>query len=258
MGLCDSAIVTIVVNGLGVSLRYRLVKIDYDVLGHAIGATVQTQTAAGARVSNVALGLGSTGLAPIVSGPTTGAACDAGSALGSCDQFHTIRFSDNPCAISGAELVLSVAFECSTGAAAASCGYVSAASSYRLDKLFLTYDACPRVVQYGVDAQQSFLRLHEDVARATPLAAPALLGSTLYGRCSVRPTQGATFQSVTLSSMAVMRQSAGGPINMGNQLGATFLTLLSGATQTSPTNPTWDFDLLMAEAFFIPSETYYL
>src|SRR3990167_2333168 len=93
--LCDSAIVTIVVNGLGVSLRYRLVKIDYDVLGHAIAATVQTQTAAGARVSNVALGLGSTGLAPIVSGPTTGAAWDAGSALGSCDQFHTIRFSDN-------------------------------------------------------------------------------------------------------------------------------------------------------------------
>jgi hypothetical protein len=127
-----------------------------------------------------------------------------------------------------------------------------------MDNLILSYDACPRVVEYGVNDQVSYLRLHEDVPRAVAVSAPALQGSTLYGRCSIAPTTGAQFQSVTLSSLAVFQQSAGGPIDLGDQLPASFMNMVSTLVQTSPTNPIWDFDLLIDPAFFIITETYYL
>merc|ERR1712065_118584 len=122
----------------------------------------------------------------------------------------------------------------------------------------LTYDACPRVVQYGVDSAVSFLRLHEDVPRAVPVSAPAQQGSTLYGRCSVEPSAGATFQSVTLSALNVIQQSAGGPIDLGDKLGESYLLMLSALSQNSPTNPVWDFNLEMDPSIFLLANTYYL
>jgi hypothetical protein len=56
--LCSSATLTVVVRGIPaevVVLRYRLVTIDYDVLGNVVRATVQTQTPATAKVASVAL-----------------------------------------------------------------------------------------------------------------------------------------------------------------------------------------------------------
>jgi len=257
--LCDTATVTIVVQPLsGAGIQYRLVTIDYDLLGNAIAATVQTRTPSSAKVASVQLSADSSGLAPVVSGPTTGTACDAASPAGSCDQFHEIRFSNTPCSVSAAEMVLTAEFKCADGSDPSTCGYQSVQSSFRLDNLILTYDACPRVVQYGVDSAVSFLRLHEDVPRAVPVSAPAQQGSTLYGRCSVEPSAGATFQSVTLSALNVIQQSAGGPIDLGDKLGESYLLMLSALSQNSPTNPVWDFNLEMDPSIFLLANTYYL
>ena len=258
--LCDEAQLTVVVQPrVGGSIQYRLVEIDYDIIGDAIVATVQTRTVAGGRVGGVQLdAANSTGLSSVLSGPASGG-CDASSPAGFCDQFHVVRFSDEPCAVSNAEMVLTAQFVCSDGSAPESCGFQSGQqSSFRLDRLFLTYDACPRVVEYGINAAASFLRLHEDAPRATPIAAPATQGETLYGRCSVEPSAGATFEAVTLSALRVFQQSAGGPIDLGNQLSAPFMTLLSSATSTSASNPQWDFDVLMEPTFFSVTESYFL
>jgi len=246
--LCDTATVTIVVQPLsGAGIQYRLVTIDYDLLGNAIAATVQTRTPASAKVANVQLSADSSGLAPVVSGPTTGAACDAASPAGSCDQFHEIRFANDPCSVSAAEMVLTAELK-----------YQSVQSSFRMDNLIVTYDACPRVVQYGVDVAVSFLRLHEDVPRDVPLTRPARQGSKLYGRCSVEPSAGGTFQTVTLASLNVMQQSAGGPIDLGDKLGESYLLMLSALSQNNPSNTVWDFELEMDPSVFLPGNTYYL
>ena len=51
-------------------IQYRLVEIDYDILGNAIAATVQTRTVATAKVGNVQLDVAnSTGLSAVLSGP---------------------------------------------------------------------------------------------------------------------------------------------------------------------------------------------
>merc|ERR1711916_257283 len=104
----------------------------------------------------------------------------------------------------------------------------------------------------------SFLRLHEDVPRAVPVSTPAQQGSTLYGRCSVEMGAGATFQSVTLSALNVIQQSAGGPIDLGDKLGESYLLMLSALSQNSPTNPVWDFNLEMDPSVFLLANTYYL
>ena len=52
--LCDTASVTIVMQPLvGAGIQYRLVMIDYDILGNAIVATVQTRTVAAAKVADM-------------------------------------------------------------------------------------------------------------------------------------------------------------------------------------------------------------
>ena len=52
--LCDTASVIIVVQTLaGAGIQYRLMTIDYDILGNAIAETVQTRTAAAPKVANV-------------------------------------------------------------------------------------------------------------------------------------------------------------------------------------------------------------
>merc|ERR1711916_102165 len=131
-------------------------------------------------------------------------------------------------------------------------------NSYTMNQLILTYDACPRVVQYGVDSAASLLRLHDDVPRAVPVSAPALQSSTLYVRCSVEPLAGSTFQSVTLTAMKVFQQDAAGPIDLGDQLNAAFMIMLSPLTSNNPTNPIWDFDLFMEPTVFLLANTYYL
>ena len=155
---------------------------------------------------------------------------------------------------------LTVQFQCANGGAPNTCGYQNVQNAFRLDQLFLSYDACPRVVEYGINSAASFLRLHEDVPRAVPVSAPSLQGATLYGRCSVQPSTGATFETVTLSSMRVMQQANGGgdPIDLGNQLNAPFMVMLSALTSNSPTSPQWDFDLVMEPSFFLATNTYYL
>jgi hypothetical protein len=167
----------------------------------------QTRTAAAAKVANVQLDVAnSTGLSAVLSGPEASPGCAASSPAGSCDQFYVIQFSDEPCLVSNAEMELTVAFQCANGGEPSTCGYQAVQSAFRLDKLFLTYDACPLVVEYGINSATSFLRLHEDAPRAVAVLAPAAQGATLFGRCSVLPSTGATFDSVTMSSLRVMRQ----------------------------------------------------
>merc|ERR1711991_688755 len=102
----------------------------------------------------------------------------------------------------------------------------------------------------------SFLRLHDDVPRAVPISAPAAQESTVYGRCSIAPSAGAAFQSVTLSGLKVFQQN--GNIDLGDQLGASFLTMTSPLTSTSASNAVFDFDLTMDASFFLLANTYYL
>merc|ERR1711991_933766 len=147
---------------------------------------------------------------------------------------------------------------CADGSDPSTCGYAVFQNSYTMNQLIMTYDACPRVVQYGVDSAASFLRLHDDVPRAVPVSAPALQSSTLHGRCSVEPLAGPTFQSVTLTAMKVFQQDAAGPIDLGNQLNAAFMIMLSPLTSNNPTNPIWDFDLFMEPTVFLLANTYYL
>merc|ERR1711991_1168056 len=75
---------------------------------------------------------------------------------------------------------------------------------------------------------------------------------------SLLPSAGATFQSVTLSALKVFDQNGGSPLDLGNQLSASFMTMLSPLTWASPTNPIWDFNLQMEPTFFLLANTYYL
>ena len=99
---------------------------------------------------------------------------------------------------------LTVSFQCANDGEPSTRGYQAVQSAFRLGKLFLTYDACPRVVEYGINSAALFLRFLEDAPRAVP--APAVQRVTLFGRCSVLPSTGATFDSVTMSSLRVMQQ----------------------------------------------------
>ena len=83
--LCDTASVTIVVQPLaGAGIQYRLVTIDYDILGNAIAAMVQTRTTAAAKVANVQLDVAnSTGLSAVLSGPEASPGCAESSPAGS-------------------------------------------------------------------------------------------------------------------------------------------------------------------------------
>jgi hypothetical protein len=75
----------------------------------------------------------------------------------------------------------------------------------------------------------------------------------------VLPSTGATLDSVTMSLLRVMQQVNGGqPIDLGNQLNAAFMVMLSALTSSSPSSPQWDFDLIMEPTFFLITETYYL
>ena len=160
--------------------------IDYDILGNAIAATVQTRTAAAAKVQLDVANL--TGLSAVLSGPKALPGCGESSPAGSCDQFHVIRFSDEPCLVSNAEMELTVAFQCANGGKPSTCGYQAVQSAFRLDNLSLTYDACPRVVEYGINSAALFLRLHKDAPRAVAVSTPAVQGAMLFGRCSVLPS----------------------------------------------------------------------
>jgi hypothetical protein len=69
--LCDTASVTIMVQPLaGTRIQYRLVTIDYNILGNAIAAMVKTRTVAAAKVANVQPDVAkSPGLSVMLSGP---------------------------------------------------------------------------------------------------------------------------------------------------------------------------------------------
>ena len=131
VALCSSSSVTIVVQPrAGAGIQYRLVEIDYDILGKAIAATVQTRTVAAAKVGNVELDMAnSTGLSAVLSGPELSPGCAASSPAGWCDQFHKIRFSDEPCLVSKAEMKLKVQFQCADGGAPNTCGYQNVQSA---------------------------------------------------------------------------------------------------------------------------------
>jgi hypothetical protein len=152
-----------------------------------------------------------------------------------------VTFDLNPCSVTGANLVLSADFQCANRRSPASCGYINANANYRLENLILSYDACPRVVVYGINSAASYLHLNTDVARTTIVAAPQQQGTVLYGRCSILPSTGATFQSVTLRSLNAIQQGTTGPIDLGNQLTVPQrLQMISQLTQTTPNNGVWD------------------
>ena len=115
--LCDTASVAIVVRLLaGAGIHYRLVTIDYDILGNAQFWRRFRRAAAAAKVANVQLYVANlTGLSAVLSGPDASPGCAASSPAGSCDQFHVIRFSDDPCLVSNSEMELTVSFQCANG-----------------------------------------------------------------------------------------------------------------------------------------------
>jgi hypothetical protein len=264
--LCSNATATFIVDGVGpavVVLRYRLTVINYDIINRRVNVTVQTQTPAGAQVSNVKLwpagADGSQGLPTVLSGPTTGPACANSSLPGTCDQFHRISFSDKPCSVSGASLVLSADFTCLGLAPANTCGYVNHSPVYRLSGLTLTYDTCTRVTGYGVDTGKSYLRLNSDVQRTQTLIGPVTQETTVYGRLSIFPTNGTSFSSVTLTALDLVLQNATGPQLQGSLLTvAQAVTLLSPLTSTSALNAVWDFDLYILPTMFLVNNLYYL
>jgi hypothetical protein len=188
--LCNTASMTIVVQPLaGARNQDWPVTIEYDILGNAIAATIQTRTAAAAKVANVQLDVAnSTGLSAVLSGPEASPGCAALSQAVSCDQFHVIWFSDEPCLVSNAEMELSVEFQCANGGEPSTCGYQAVQSAFRLDKLFLTYDACPRVLEDVINLAASFPSLHKDALQAVAVSAPSVQGATLFCRCSVLPS----------------------------------------------------------------------
>ena len=240
-------------------VRYRLVGLDYDLLGGEIRAVVETQVQVEAKLNNTALDTeGSSGLAPLIRTQT--GQCEASSPAGFCNQFHTIAFQTDPCQVEGGSLAIQVEFQCADGVTApAQCGFPGLTNTvFVLNNMGVTYDSCARVVQYGIDAANSFLRLHEDVARTTPLSAPVTQGDSYYGRCSLLPAGDSVFESVTLNSISVWQVSSPANINLGNQLPAAFMTLLSPATNVNPSNPVWDFELLIDPTFFNLLEVYYL
>merc|ERR1711991_995532 len=74
-------------------VRYRLVTIDYDLLGGAIRVVVETQVQADAKLNSLSVG-----------------DCEASSPSGFCNQFHTLEYSVDPCSVQGANLALDVEF----------------------------------------------------------------------------------------------------------------------------------------------------
>merc|ERR1711916_402981 len=98
----------------------------------------------------------------------------------------------------------------------------------------------------------------DDVARTSVLSAPVTQDSTYYGRASIEPSGDSVFQEVTLSSLKVWQVASPANIDLGNQLPATFMTLLSPAVNVNPANPIWDFELLIDPSFFSLLEVYYL
>ena len=48
------------------------------------------------------------------------------------------------------------------------------------------------------------------------------------------------------------------PIELGNQLNAEFMVMLSAVTSNSPLSSQWDFEGIMEPTFFLITETYYL
>jgi hypothetical protein len=197
-----------------------------------------------------------------LSGPTTGTACDSKSAASTCDQYHIINFSDQPCSVNAAQLVLAADVECFGGADPSQCGYVLSPNrtnwTYRLGGLVLTYDACARVTQFGVDTSTSYLRLFNDVARSAPVSGPIQQDATLHGRMNLFPTSGATFSSVTLATLDLIQQTETGAKDLGTILASTELTMLSPLVSTNASNPVFDFDLFIDPAVFQAGSTYYL
>ena len=118
------ASVTIVVQpSTGARIQYRLVRIDYDILGNAIAATVQMCTAVAAKVANVQLDVANlTGLSAVLSGPEASPSCAASSPAGSCNQFHVIWLSGEPCLVSNVEMELTLAFQFANDGEPSTCG----------------------------------------------------------------------------------------------------------------------------------------
>ena len=241
-------------------VRYRLVTIDYDLLGGAIRVVVETQVQVEAKLNNTAQNSEqSSGLATLNS--LVVGDCEPSSPSGFCNQMHTMEYAVDPCSVQGANLALDVEFQCADGVTnPADCGFpgVAPGQTFLLSNMPVTYDSCARVVQYGIDAAASFLRLHDDVARTSPLSAPVTQDSVYYGRASILPSGDSVFQSVTLSSLKVWQVSSPANIDLGNQLPAAFMTLLSPAVNVNPSNPIWDFELLIEPSFFSLLEVYYL
>lgn len=139
------------------AILYRLVRVDYDILNRAISVTVQTRTSVLAHVTNVLYLAGSSLNVPPVTGePNTGATCDPTSPGGKCDQFHTIRLSSTPCKVETASMTLTAVFECANGYQPNQCGFTNMppANTFTLNNILLSYDACARVVQYGIDTKR--------------------------------------------------------------------------------------------------------
>ena len=71
----------------------------------------------------------STELSAVLSAPE-GSHCAASSPARSCDQFHVIRFFDEPCSVSNAEMELTAELQCANGGEPSTCGYQSVKSTF--------------------------------------------------------------------------------------------------------------------------------
>jgi hypothetical protein len=249
----------VVADGL---IRYRLVEIDVLPSSNSVRARVQTRVIAGGRVSPMRVNRTLTvGLPNILSDAKT-QPCLASSPPNFCDQYHDLTFEMNPCASSG-NLALQCGLQCDEDGIGnpVDCGFINVpiGNVYTLDNLLINYDACPVTTFIGIDSAKSFLRLHTDVARTTPVVAAVTLDSTIYGRLSLFPNDDSSFQSVTLNKLNLWNVGSPVNINLGNKLNGSnaFFALVSPPVSTDRLNPIFDFNVLVAFPEYSVDQAYY-
>jgi len=187
--------------------------------------------------------------------------CLAESKAGYCDQIHTVSLPLNPCAADG-ELVVNVGLQCDDPLNVddpVSCGFINVpvGNVYTLDRMFVNYDSCPRSVTYGLDLSQSFLRLYTDATRTLSITAPITLGGTSFGRISLRGLADSEFQSCNLTSLRLMQVGQAGNVDLGDKLGASWLTMPGGVYRDDRVNPVWDFEVVHLSNDFALDTAYF-
>ncbi len=215
----------------------------------------------GRFVTNVTVDLGaSVGAPPLLVTSLVSGSC-TNDVAGTCTQMHSLMLPVDPCRVQRAAFVLAATFACDVDGAGAllPCAAAQVPNTlHSVPNIVVSFDACAVATIYGIDASASSLRLYKDAARTTLVSGLVEQDAVMRGRCVLRASAKSQFDAVTLAQLAVVQDTASGPVNLGNQLAAPFVTLLSNASSSSPFEATWDFDIRVDQAFFAPTGVYYL